>query len=179
MSTRRSESGFTLIELMLVVTVAGTLAAIAIPALFRARGAAAEASTIGSLRAIHGAQTSYATSCGNGFFAPTIASLATPPSARQPAFIGPEFKTDTTDRRLYRIRFTAGTRAAQAKATCNGVAAGRALLTFYVGADLLQATGGMSSRYFGVNQTGTVYESTKRIAAFYTGAPPAPARPLR
>jgi prepilin-type N-terminal cleavage/methylation domain-containing protein len=175
----RSDAGFTLIELMLVVTITGTLAAIAIPSLARARGAAAEASTIGSVRALVGAQTSYATSCGYGYYAPTVASLAKPPSPKQPAFIGAEFKADTTDRQRYRIRFTAGTVEKGAKATCNGVAAGKALSTYFVGADLLQTTGGMSSRYFGANQTGTVYESTKRIAAFYTGAPAAPARPLR
>ena len=175
----RRESGFSLVELVFAMLIAGTVGAIAIPALFRARGAAAEASAIGSMQAIHAAQIGYATSCGFGYYAPTIASLAKPPKANQPAFIGPEFKTDTTTRLPYRIRFTAGPVASKARATCNGVAAGRAVSTFYVGADLLQATGGVTTRYFGINQSGTVYESTKRIAAFYNGTPPKPAKPLR
>jgi prepilin-type N-terminal cleavage/methylation domain-containing protein len=175
----RNAGGFTLIELMLVILIIGTISAIAVPALFRARGAAAEIAAVGSLRAIHGAQISYSTACGFGYYAPSVASLATPPSAKQPAFIGPEFKADTTNRQQYRIRFTAGSVAAKARATCNGVAAGRALSTFFVGAELLQTTNGMAARYFGVNQSGTFYESTKRIAAFYTGAPPSPAKTLR
>jgi prepilin-type N-terminal cleavage/methylation domain-containing protein len=174
-----SAAGFTLIELMLVVTIVGIIASVAVPGLLRARGSAAEVSTIGSLRAIHGAQMTYASSCAAGYYSPTIANLATPPKAGTPAFIGPEFKANTTDRPPYRILFTAGTRATTSKATCNGVAAGQAVGSFFVGGDLISATNGMVSRYFGVNQTGTVYESSKRIAAFYTGAPPAPAKPLR
>lgn len=179
MTRLRSAAGFTLIEMTFAIMIAATIGAIAVPALFRARGAAAEVSAIGSLRAIHGAQMSYATSCGFGYYAPTVASLATPPSAKQPAFIGPEFSKNTTTRQSYTIRFTSGTVEAKARATCNGVAAGKALSTFYVGADLVQTTGGMTARYFGVNQNGLLYESTKRIAAFYTGAPPSPAKPLR
>lgn len=179
MTKARDAAGFTLIELMFAVMIAATIGAIAIPALFRARGAAAEVSAIGSLRAIHGAQMSYATSCGFGYYAPTVASLLTPPSAKQPAFLGPEFKNDNTARQQYQIRFTSGTAAKEARATCNGVAAGKALSTFFVGAELQQTTNGMAARYFGVNQSGSLYESTKRIAAFYTGAPPSPAKPLR
>jgi prepilin-type N-terminal cleavage/methylation domain-containing protein len=179
MMRRRDARGFTLIELMLVMLMLGTISAIAIPALFRARGAAAEVAAVGSIRAIHGAQVSYSTACGFGYYAPSVASLATPPSTKQPAFIGPEFKANATTRQSYTIRFTAGTVAAKARATCNGVAAGKALSTFYVGADLLQTTNGVAARYFGVNQSGLVYESTKRIAAFYAGNPPSPAKPLR
>ena len=35
----------------------------------------------------------------------------------------------------------------------------------------------MVSRYFGVNQHGIIYQSTKRISPFYTGEPKEPARP--
>src|SRR5262245_2468738 len=72
----RSAAGFTLIEVMLVVTVIGIIASVAVPGLLRARGAAAEVSAIGSLKAIHAAQTTYATSCGGGYYAPSIEILA-------------------------------------------------------------------------------------------------------
>ena len=177
-STRRREAGFTLVELLLVVTIIGIIAAIAIPSLSRARAAAMEVSTIGSLRAISTAQTVYHTTCAGGFYAPSIPWLATPPTKGGATFIGREFITDTTTRQGYSIRFSLGTRGAAAPKTCNGLAAGQAANTYFVGADLRQATGGVVSRYFGINQAGTIYQSTKRVVPFYSGAPPAPARPI-
>ena len=56
---RTSRSGFTLIELMIVIAIIAIIAAIAIPNLLDARKAANEASAIASLRAIHSAQNVY------------------------------------------------------------------------------------------------------------------------
>ena len=174
----RCTTGFTLVELLLVVTLMGIIASIAVPSLTRARAAAMEASTIGSLRTIHSAQALFHTTCGAGFYAPSIPWLATKPTSGGAPFIGREFLTDTTTRQGYTIRFSLGTRNAGAPKTCNALAAGQAANTYFVGADLLVATGGVVSRYFGINQVGVVYQSTKRVAPFYTGKPPAPAKPI-
>ena len=64
---------------MLVVTIIGILASLAVPSLSRARAAAWEVSTIGSLRTIHSAQIAYATACGGGYYAPSIPWLARTP----------------------------------------------------------------------------------------------------
>jgi prepilin-type N-terminal cleavage/methylation domain-containing protein len=176
--SRQPEAGFTLIELMLVVTIVGIVAAIALPGLNRARGAAVEVATIGSLRTIYSAQLSYSVSCAGGHFAPSMPWLARLPKPGAAPFIGPEFPTDITNRRGYRIRFSPGALVARTLMTCNGLGPGRTVDDYFVGADLLQATGSAVSRYFGVNPSGVIYQSTKRVAPVFRGVPPSPARPI-
>jgi hypothetical protein len=174
----RTDAGWTLVELAFIMTVAGVLAATAVPQFARARLASVQASTIGSLKAIHGAQTAYAQSCGGGFYAPSIVWLARPAVAGGVRFIGPEFTSNTTDRYAYRIQFSAGPRVGRAPRTCNGLGPGRAVSGYFVEAYPQQVPRGTVGRYFGVNASGTIYESTKRVRPIFSGEPPAPARPI-
>jgi prepilin-type N-terminal cleavage/methylation domain-containing protein len=82
--SRRQARGFSLIELLIVIAVILTIAAIAIPRLLRSRMMANETSAVASLRTLCTVQVSYESTYQVGY-APSFAALGPPPVGVAPS----------------------------------------------------------------------------------------------
>jgi type II secretory pathway pseudopilin PulG len=168
----RTAQGFALIDLIFVCGIIGLLCSIALPRLLLAKQAAGAASDIGSMRAINSAELTYALTCGNGFYAPSLTTLGTAPLGSQEAFISPGLgSADAVQKSGYLIRLDADAFAG-APSTCNGLAPGTAGQGFRAAADSQEPS---NTRFFATNANALIFEdvSTLYAAMPEIGVPPA------
>ena len=172
----RSAHGFAIIDLLFVCGIIGILSGMALPRLVSARNSAGAASGIASMRIINSAQLTFAITCGNGFYAPNLTSLAKMPVGADNAFISLDLgSADVMVKSGFTIQMS-GTPFAGAPDTCNGLGAGATSMAFKAGADPLDAN---MTRFFAINAMGTIYEDTASMfAAMPEAALPASGQPL-
>lgn len=159
--TLANDAGFTLIELLVVVGVIGVIGAIAVPSLMRARINADEGSAIASLRAVNSAQAGYVGTGGNGGYAVSLATLATPCPGTTHAFLSPDLAVDPSLKAGYRVTLAAATGSVAATPDCNATPT----RTGYYSTAVPLDAGVTGHRAFASAAEGTIYVDTG-------GAPP-------
>src|SRR3954470_15901920 len=118
--TSRGESGFTLIDLLFTASLICTLCTMALPSLYRARGAAQSASAISTLRVVNSAQLSFAVACGSGFYSPDFPTLGVAPVGGVTAFLPAELASAASFLKQGYTFSMGATPLAGSPATCNG-----------------------------------------------------------
>ena len=161
----RKAHGFALIDLLFCCGIIGVLAAIALPRLVLAEQAAGSAGAIAAMRAINSAELTYALTCGNGFYAPSLTALGTAPPGANVAFISPDLGSASSVQKGGYLIQLSGAAFAGSPGSCNGLTTGAAAQGFKAGADPVTPN---NTRFFATNSRATIYEHTSTL---YAGMP--------
>ena len=152
-------AGFTLVELLIVISIIGILASISMAIYGQARVRGHEAATVAGLVTINQGQFAFAQSCGNQRYAPTLAGLAAPMPATGAGFISPDLGSDPVIKSGYTIELKSPAEP-ESLPSCNGQTT---IAAYQVTAE--PVTPGYSGvRYFGTNTDRVVYEDTATFA---------------
>jgi type IV pilus assembly protein PilA len=171
-ATLKSESGFTLIDLLFVCSLIGLLSTLAIPGLMRARGVAQAASAVGTLRVVNSAQLSYAVTCGSGFYSPNLPTLGVAPPSAFTAFLPPELTSGATFNKSGYTFSLVGTSLPGAPGSCNGLAAGMGAPGYIAVGDPIDPVG--NPHFYATNADGLIYEHSATLSGVMpeSGQPP-------
>ena len=151
-------TGFTLLELMIVLAIIGILMAVAFTEYRGMQAKGNEASALSSIRSIAAAQWQFALVCGNMKYAATLPALGQPVPTTGHAFLSPDLTADTAFEKSGYMFQMAAKPLDGAPPACNGapVADGYAAT-----ADPMKP--GVSGAYFyGVNADRVLYMDDQR-----------------
>ena len=148
-----SPAGFTIVEILIVMSLLGIVASLAIMGTRQARVRTAETAAVSALRTINQAQFAFMQVCGNQSYAPTLVSLSTPPPGSDSAFLSLDLaQSDPLPKSGYLFQL-GGTPNPDAVATCTGVIP---LAGYFLTADPL-TPGHSGTRFFGTNSDRVIY----------------------
>lgn len=166
----KDNRGFTLVELLIVMTIVGVLLSISIAGYRNARVQGAEASAIAALDAINQAQFAYMQTCGRQRYAATLVELGTPVPGSGAAFLSPDLTTGEQVHKSGYLLQMAGTPVSDEAQTCTG---SRPVSGYQVTADPV-TPGATGVRYFGTNSDRVIYVDTASFSGRMpeSGAPP-------
>ncbi len=174
--TQVPDAGMTLIELSIVIAIAGILMVIAAGALLRARASGNEAAAIANLQSVNNAQFAYLAGCGQGYYATSLGALGAPVAGRGEGYLSADLSTGAVVIRSgYRYVVSLGAGGAISSQDCNGTAT----QTKYYASSVPQSPGTSSSgsRAFATSQNGTIWALAGAVApAEPFGAPATAAR---
>src|SRR4051812_25585672 len=170
--TSRGESGFTLIDLLFTASLICTLCTMALPSLYRARGAAQSASAVSTVRVVNSAQLSFAVACGSGFYSPDFPTLGLAPVGATAAFLPAELALGASFLKQGYTFNMAGTPLTGAPQTCNGRTSGYTSPGYAVWADPLDPTG--NPYFYGSNADGTIYQNSSSFGTVMPESGPPP-----
>jgi type II secretory pathway pseudopilin PulG len=157
--TGSKDQGFTRIEMVLLVAVAGIICVGAVPGLLRTNCPGNETSAVVSLKLTASAQVAYSAACGHGGYASSFVVLGTPPPGG-PGFVPADLGSVVAPRKTgYNFTMGPGAGAAAGPTDCNGTAT----VTEYLAAGT-PATGAAGSRSFAVNRSNTVWQLPGGVA---------------
>jgi prepilin-type N-terminal cleavage/methylation domain-containing protein len=168
--------GFTLVELLIVLTIIGVLLSISVAAYRNARIQGAEGSAIAALDAINQAQFAYMQTCGRQRYAATLVELGTPVPGSEVGFLSPDLTQAEQVHKSGYILQMSGTEVSDDMKACTGA---RPVETYQATADP-STPGSTGTRFFGTNTDRLIYEDTTTLTGTMPEkGPPGKGRELR
>ena len=143
----------------MVIAIIAVLSSLAVAGYRHMRASAGASIAAAALQTVNQAQFTFAQTCGDQRYSPTLAGLAVPAPTTGSAFLSVDMAADPVIKSGYRF-VMAGTPSTDGRPACNGLAP---VLSYQVTADPV-APGVGGTLFFGTNTDRVVYSDTATFA---------------